>query len=189
MNKLLGIVCALLLTTGAFAANPQVEIKTNFGAVTVELYPEKAPKTVENFLQYVKSGFYKDAIFHRVIPGFMIQGGGFSKAMEQKPTRDPVGIESNNGLKNDAGTIAMARTQNPNSATAQFFINLSNNSFLNYNAPTVRGYGYTVFGKVIKGMDVVGKIAKLPTGAGGPFPQDVPQQQVVIEDVKRVKAK
>ena len=189
MNKLLGIVCALLLTTGAFAANPQVEIKTNFGAVTVELYPEKAPKTVENFLQYVKSGFYKDAIFHRVIPGFMIQGGGFSKAMEQKPTRDPVGIESNNGLKNDAGTIAMARTQNPNSATAQFFINLSNNSFLNYNAPTVRGYGYTVFGKVIKGMDVVENIAKLPTGAGGPFPQDVPQQQVVIEDAKLVEAK
>ena len=189
MNKLLGIVCALLLSAGAFAANPQVEIKTNFGAVTVELYPEKAPKTVENFLQYVKSGFYKDAIFHRVIPGFMIQGGGFSKAMEQKPTRDPVGIESNNGLKNDAGTIAMARTQNPNSATAQFFINLSNNSFLNYNAPTVRGYGYTVFGKVIKGMDVVENIAKLPTGAGGPFPQDVPQQQVVIEDAKLVEAK
>ena len=189
MNKLLGIVCALLLSAGAFAANPQVEIKTNFGAVTVELYPEKAPKTVENFLQYVKSGFYKDAIFHRVIPGFMIQGGGFSKAMEQKPTRDPVGIESNNGLKNDAGTIAMARTQNPNSATAQFFINLSNNSFLNYTAPTVRGYGYTVFGKVIKGMDVVENIAKLPTGAGGPFPQDVPQQQVVIEDAKLVEAK
>ncbi len=189
MNKLLGFVCALLLSTGAFAANPQVEIKTNFGAVTVELFPEKAPKTVENFLQYVKSGFYKDAIFHRIIPGFMIQGGGFSKAMEQKPTRDPVGIESNNGLKNDAGTIAMARTQNPNSATAQFFINLSDNSFLNYSAPTVRGYGYTVFGKVIKGMDVVENIAKLPTGAGGPFPQDVPQQQVVIEGAKLVEAK
>ena len=189
MIKLLGIVCALLLSTGAFAANPQVEIKTNFGAVTVELYPEKAPKTVENFQQYVKSGFYKDAIFHRIIPGFMIQGGGFSKAMEQKPTRDPVGIESNNGLKNDAGTIAMARTQNPNSATAQFFINLRDNSFLNYSAPTVRGYGYTVFGKVIKGMDVVENIAKLPTGAGGPFPQDVPQQQVVIEDAKLVVAK
>ena len=189
MNKLLGVVCALLLSTDAFAANPQVEIKTNFGAVTVELYPEKAPKTVENFLQYVKSGFYKDAIFHRVIPGFMIQGGGFSKAMEQKPTRDPVGIESNNGLKNDTGTIAMARTQNPNSATAQFFINLSDNAFLNFSAPTVRGYGYTVFGKVVKGMDVVEKIAKLPTGAGGPFPQDVPQQQVVIEDAKLVEAK
>jgi peptidyl-prolyl cis-trans isomerase A (cyclophilin A)/peptidyl-prolyl cis-trans isomerase B (cyclophilin B) len=189
MKKLLGAVCALLLSSGVFAANPQVEITTNFGAVTVELYPEKAPKTVENFLEYVKGGFYKDSLFHRVIPGFMIQGGGFSKAMEQKPTRDPVGIESNNGLKNDTGTIAMARTQNPNSATAQFFINLTDNAFLNYSAPTVRGYGYTVFGKVVKGMDVVEKIAKLPTGPGGPFPQDVPQQQAVIEDVKLVEAK
>jgi len=189
MKRLLGAACALLLSTGALAANPQVEIKTSLGAVTVELYPEKAPKTVENFLQYVKSGFYKDSIFHRVIPGFMIQGGGFSKAMEQKLTRDPVSIESNNGLKNETGTIAMARTQNPNSATAQFFINLSDNVFLNYSAPTVRGYGYTVFGKVVKGMDVVEKIAQLPTGAGGPFPQDVPQQQVVIEDIKPVEAK
>jgi peptidyl-prolyl cis-trans isomerase A (cyclophilin A)/peptidyl-prolyl cis-trans isomerase B (cyclophilin B) len=189
MKKLLGVICALLLSTGAFAANPQVDIKTSMGTITVELYPEKAPKTVENFLQYVKDGFYKDSIFHRVIPGFMIQGGGFSKAMEQKPTRDPVGIESNNGLKNDIGTIAMARTQNPNSATAQFFINLTDNAFLNYSAPTVRGYGYAVFGKVVKGMDVVEKIAKLPTGAGGPFPQDVPQQQVVIEDAKLVEAK
>ena len=185
----MGAVCALLLSTGAFAANPQLDIKTNFGTITVELYPEKAPKTVENFLQYIKSGFYKDSIFHRVIPGFMIQGGGFSKAMEQKPARDPVAIESNNGLKNAIGTIAMARTQNPNSATAQFFINLTDNAFLNYTAPNVRGYGYTVFGKVVKGMDVVEKIARVPTGPGGPFPQDVPQQQVVIEDVKRVKAK
>jgi peptidyl-prolyl cis-trans isomerase A (cyclophilin A)/peptidyl-prolyl cis-trans isomerase B (cyclophilin B) len=189
MKKLLGVICALLLSAGAFAANPQVEIRTSLGAITVELYPEKAPKTVENFMQYVKSGFYKDSIFHRVIPGFMIQGGGFSKAMEQKATRDPVGIESNNGLKNDTGTIAMARTQNPNSATAQFFINLTDNVFLNYSAPTVRGYGYTVFGKVVKGMDVVEKIAQLPTGAGGPFPKDVPQQQVVIEDIKLVEAK
>jgi cyclophilin family peptidyl-prolyl cis-trans isomerase len=189
MKNLLGIVCALLLSTGAFAANPQVEIKTSLGAITVELYPEKAPKTVENLLQYVKSGFYKDSIFHRVIPGFMIQGGGFSKAMEQKATRDPVSIESNNGLKNDIGTIAMARTQNPNSATAQFFINLADNAFLNYTAPTVRGYGYTVFGKVVKGMEVVERIAQLPTGAGGPFPHDVPQQQVVIESVKLAEAK
>jgi cyclophilin family peptidyl-prolyl cis-trans isomerase len=189
MKKLLGVVCALMLSSGAFAGNPQVEIKTNLGAITVELYPEKAPKTVDNFLEYVKSGFYKDSIFHRVIPGFMIQGGGFSKAMEQKATRDPVGIESNNRLKNNTGTIAMARTQNPNSATAQFFINVADNAFLNYTAPTVRGYGYTVFGKVVKGMDVVEKIARSPTGAGGPFPHDVPQQQVVIEDVKLVEAK
>ena len=189
MKKLSGIVFALLLSTGAFAANPQVEIKTSLGTITVELDPAKAPKTVENFLRYVKDGFYKDSIFHRVIPGFMIQGGGFSKTMEQKTTRDPVDIESNNGLKNDIGTIAMARTQNPNSATAQFFINAADNAFLNYTAPTVRGYGYTVFGKVVKGMDVVEKIAQLPTGAGGPFPKDVPQQQVVIEDVILVEAK
>jgi peptidyl-prolyl cis-trans isomerase A (cyclophilin A)/peptidyl-prolyl cis-trans isomerase B (cyclophilin B) len=189
MKKLLGIVCALLLSTGACAANPQVEIRTSLGTITVELYPEKSPKTVENFLQYVKSGFYRDTIFHRVIPGFMVQGGGFSKAMEQKAVGDPVAIESNNGLKNDTGTVAMARTRNPNSATSQFFINVADNAFLNYNAPTVRGYGYTVFGKVVKGMEVVDKIARVPTGAGGPFPQDVPQQQVVIEDVKLVEAK
>jgi len=189
MTRLLGVICVLLFGAGAFAANPQVEIKTSLGAITVELYPEKAPKTVENFLQYVKSGFYRDCVFHRVIPGFMVQGGGFSKAMEQKATRDPVGIESNNGLKNDAGAIAMARTQSPNSATAQFFINVADNDFLNYTAPTVRGYGYTVFGKVVKGMDVVDRIAQLPTAAGGPFPQNVPRQQVVIEDVKRVGEK
>jgi len=139
MKKLFCLVCALLFSAGAFAANPEVEIKTSIGSIMVELYPEKAPKTVENFLHYVKSGFYKDSIFHRVIAGFMIQGGGFSKAMEQKPTRDPVGIESSNGLKNDTGTIAMARTQDPNSATSQFFINLADNAFLNYSAPTVRG--------------------------------------------------
>jgi cyclophilin family peptidyl-prolyl cis-trans isomerase len=185
MKKLYGIVCALLLiSTGAGAANPQVEIKTNLGIILVELYPEKAPKTVENFLQYVKRGFYKDSIFHRVIPGFMIQGGGFSKTMEQKPTREPIGIESNNGLRNDTGTIAMARTQNPNSATAQFFINVSDNVFLNYTESTVRGYGYTVFGKVIKGMDVADSIANLPTGAGGPFPRDVPLQPAVIENIR-----
>lgn len=189
MKKLLGVVCALLMSIGAYAANPQVEIKTNFGTATVELYPGAAPKTVENFLEYVKSGYYKDSIFHRVIPGFMIQGGGFSKSMEKKPTRDPVGIESNNGLKNDMGTIAMARTQDPNSATAQFFINLTNNAFLNFSAPTVRGFGYTVFGRVVAGMDVIEKIARVPTGAGGPFQQDVPQKQVVIEDIKLVEAK
>ena len=188
MRKILGVICALLLSTGAFAANPQVEIRTSLGVITVELYPDKSPKTVENFLRYVKAGFYQDSIFHRVIPGFMVQGGGFSKAMEQKATRDPVDIESNNGLKNDLGTVAMARTQNPNSATAQFFINVADNAFLNYTAPTVRGYGYTVFGKVVKGMAVVEKITQLPTGAGGPFPQDVPQQQVIIEEVKLVEA-
>jgi cyclophilin family peptidyl-prolyl cis-trans isomerase len=189
MNRLFGIVCAVLFSTGAYAANPQVEIKTSLGTITVELRPDKAPRTVENFLQYVKSGFYKDTVFHRVIPGFMVQGGGFSKTMEQKTTRDPVGIESNNGLKNTVGSIAMARTQNPNSATAQFFINVSDNVFLNYTEPTVRGYGYTVFGAVVKGMEVVEKIANSPTGPGGSFPKDVPQQRVLIEDVILLEGK
>ncbi len=189
MKKVLGVFCALLLSTAVQAANPQVEIRTSSGVILVELNPDKAPKTVANFLQYVRDGFYKQTIFHRVIPGFMIQGGGFGKTMEQKPTRDPVAIESDNGLKNTTGTIAMARTQNPNSATAQFFINVADNVFLNYTAQTVRGYGYTVFGTVIKGMDVVERIAKTPTGPGGPFPRDVPQDQVVIEEIKLVEVK
>jgi cyclophilin family peptidyl-prolyl cis-trans isomerase len=179
---LLGALCALLMCGSALAANPQVEVKTTLGPIVVELYPDKAPRTVENFLQYVKSGFYKGTIFHRVIPGFMAQGGGFDRSFTQKPTREPVGIESANGLKNETGTVAMARTRDPNSATAQFFINVADNEFLNYTAPTMRGYGYTVFGRVVKGMDVVDKIIRVPTGKGGPFPTDVPQQEVVIED-------
>ena len=189
MKKFLGVVCAVVLSTGAFAANPKVEIKTNLGSLTVELYPEKAPKTVENFLGYVNAGFYKDTIFHRVIPGFMAQGGGFTRTFEQKSTRDPIEIESSNGLKNDTGAIAMARTRNPNSATAQFFINVGDNDFLNYSSPTMQGYGYAVFGKVVKGMDVVSRIVRVPTGKGGPFPTDVPQQEVVIEDIQILEAK
>lgn len=189
MNKLLGVICALMIGTSAHAANPQVEVKTSLGSITIELYPEKAPKTVENFLQYARDGFYKGTLFHRVIPGFMIQGGGFNQAFEQKPTRSPIENEAGNGLKNEVGTIAMARTNNPHSATAQFFINVADNRFLNHTAPTVRGYGYTVFGKVIKGMDVVGKIAATPTGQGGPFPQDAPQQAILIEDISVLEAK
>ncbi len=144
---------------------------------------------MKNFLEYVQSGFYNGTVFHRVIPGFMIQGGGFSQNFTQKPTREPVQNEAANGLKNEAGTIAMARTANPHSATAQFFINVADNAFLNHTAPTARGYGYAVFGKVVKGMDVVNRIARLATGPGGPFPQDVPQQEVVIEVVKLTEAK
>lgn len=189
MKKILGALCALLLSsTAVIAANPQVELKTNLGSITAELYPDKAPQTVKNFLEYVQSGYYKGTIFHRVIPGFMIQGGGFSQDLTQKPTRDPIQNEAANGLKNDIGTIAMARTPNPHSATAQFFINVADNGFLNHTAPTARGYGYAVFGKVVKGMDVVNKIARLATGAGGPFPQDVPQQEVVIQDARLVEA-
>jgi cyclophilin family peptidyl-prolyl cis-trans isomerase len=189
MKKLLGVAFALLMSTAALASNPQVEIKTNLGAIVVELFPDKAPKSVENFLQYAKSGFYKDTIFHRVIPGFMAQGGGFTRTFEQKPTRDPIDIESANGLRNDKGTVAMARTRNPNSATAQFFINVADNEFLNYSAPTMQGYGYAVFGKVVKGMDTVDKMIAIPTGRGGPFPTDVPRTEIVIEDIKLLEAK
>jgi cyclophilin family peptidyl-prolyl cis-trans isomerase len=125
-------------------------------------------------------------VFHRIIPGFMIQGGGFDKAFKQKPTRQPVENEAANGLKNELGTVAMARTSDPQSASAQFFINVADNAFLNYTAPTQRGYGYTVFGKVIRGMEVVNKIAATPTGSGGPFPSDVPKETVIIEEIKLV---
>jgi len=185
---LLGALVWFALACGsAAAANPQVEVKTNLGSIVIELYPDKAPKTVENFLQYVRSGFYKDTIFHRVIPGFMAQGGGFDRNYAQKPTREPIEIESANGLKNDRGTVAMARTRNPNSATAQFFINVVDNNFLNYTAPTLQGYGYAVFGRVVKGLDVVDQMVKIPTGSGGPFPTDVPREQIVIEDARIVE--
>ena len=187
--KLLVVVAALFAGSAVFAANPQVEMKTSMGTITLELYPDKAPKTVENFLQYVKDGHYKSVIFHRVIPNFMIQTGGFSVDFAEKKTRGPIQNEANNGLKNDTGTIAMARTSNPNSASAQFFINLKSNDFLNHTAPTPQGWGYAVFGKVVKGMDVVNKIAAVETGPG-PVPphQDVPRKPVVIEDAKILSA-
>ncbi len=184
MNAKLCLAAALLFAFNACAADPQVELKTSMGSIVIELNQEKAPKTVENFLQYVKDGFYKGTIFHRVIPNFMVQGGGFSADFSQKKPRAPIAIEANNGLRNEVGTIAMARTSDPNSATAQFFINHKNNDFLNHTAPTPQGWGYAVFGKVVKGMDVVNKIAAIPTGARGPFPSDVPSQTVIIEDVR-----
>jgi cyclophilin family peptidyl-prolyl cis-trans isomerase len=157
---------------------PHVVLKTNLGDIELELNPEKAPKTVENFLQYVKSGQYSGTIFHRVIGNFMIQGGGFDKNMREKPTRAPIRNEAQNGLKNDTYTIAMARTGDPHSATAQFFINTHNNNMLNY--PGADGWGYAVFGKVVKGIEVVDKIKQVSTGSRGPY-QDVPVQAVVIE--------
>ena len=156
-----------------------VKLHTSLGTITLELYAAKAPKTVENFLQYVRDGFFDGTIFHRVIDGFMIQGGGFEPGMTQKPTRDMIENEAANGLKNEAYTVAMARTPNPNSATAQFFINIANNSFLNFTAPTPQGYGYAVFGKVVEGMDVVDKIRKVKTGSRSGH-QDVPMEDVVI---------
>ncbi|MEI7969236.1 MAG: peptidylprolyl isomerase [Betaproteobacteria bacterium] len=178
-----------LAASGAALAQTLVEIRTNLGNMTVELYPDKAPGTVENFLQYAKDGFYKGTIFHRVIPGFMIQGGGFTRDYSQKPTRDPVRNEANNGLRNTVGTIAMARTSNPHSATAQFFINVVDNGFLDHTAPNGRGWGYCVFGKVTRGMEVAEAIVSVPTGPGGPFPGDAPQKMVIIEDIQIVSAK
>ena len=162
-----------------------VKLHTNHGTITLELDAEKAPKTVENFLQYVRDGFFDGTIFHRVIDGFMIQGGGFEPGMTQKPTRDAIENEAANGLKNEAYTVAMARTPNPNSATAQFFINIANNSFLNFTSPTPQGYGYAVFGKVVEGMDVVDKIRKVKTGSRSGH-QDVPLEDVVITQAEIV---
>jgi peptidyl-prolyl cis-trans isomerase A (cyclophilin A)/peptidyl-prolyl cis-trans isomerase B (cyclophilin B) len=191
--KHLFILSVAAVPSGALAADPQVDVKTNLGTIRIELYPAKAPKTVENFLQYVKEGHYNGTIFHRVIDGFMVQGGGFDPGYKQKPTRAPVQNEAQAGvkagLKNEPGTLAMARTQDPNSATAQFFINVGDNAFLNWGDPRSDGNGYAVFGKVVSGMDVVTKIAKTPTGSGGPFRSDVPKQPVLIESMTVVGTK
>jgi peptidyl-prolyl cis-trans isomerase B (cyclophilin B) len=161
--------------------NPKVELHIKgHGVVTLELDEQKAPKTVANFLNYVKKGHYDGTIFHRVIDGFMIQGGGFEPGMTQKPTDAPIDNEANNGLKNDRYTVAMARTQAPNSASAQFFINVADNEFLNHKSPTPQGWGYAVFGKVVGGTDVVDKLKGVSTGRKG-FHDDVPMQDVVIE--------
>lgn len=184
--KPLVIVSAAAAAPGALGADPQVDLKTSLGTVRLELFPAKAPKTVANFLQYVKDGHYNGTIFHRVIPGFMIQGGGMTANMSQKPTRPPIPIESKNGLKNEVGTVAMARTSDPNSATAQFFINVAANGFLDY--PRQDGNGYTVFGKVVDGMDVVNKITAVPTGNQG-MHQNVPRTPVVIESATVVGGK
>ena len=159
-----------------------VDMQTSEGNIVIELYEDKAPETVANFLQYVRDGFFDGTIFHRVIPGFMIQGGGFEPDMTQKPTRAPIKNEADNGLKNEVGTLAMARTPDPNSATAQFFINVKDNGFLNYSSPTPQGWGYTVFGKVIEGMDVVHKIEQVKTTNRAGH-QDVPEKAVVIEKI------
>jgi cyclophilin family peptidyl-prolyl cis-trans isomerase len=186
LKHLFLLSAAAVVPTGGLAADPQIDLKTSAGDIRIELYPSKAPKTVENFLRYVRDGHYDGTIFHRVIPGFMVQGGGMTPNMAQKPTRPPIPIESKNGLKNDTGTLAMARTGDPNSATAQFFINVNDNDFLNY--PGQDGHGYTVFGKVVGGVDVVNKIVSMPTGNQG-MHQNVPRTPVLIESASVVGGK
>lgn len=186
MTKIQFTVALSFMVASAFAwASPTATINTSEGKIVVELNKEKAPKTVANFISYAESGFYNKTIFHRVIPNFMIQGGGFTQRMDQKKTKAPIPIESRNGLGNYVGTIAMARTNDPNSATSQFFINLKDNDFLN-QSKAQDGYGYTVFGKVIRGMDVVRKIGRAPTTSRGYY-DDVPVRPIVIESVTITK--
>jgi peptidyl-prolyl cis-trans isomerase B (cyclophilin B) len=188
-NRRSGLILAVYLTVGlifgaglnvrAERSHPLVKLETSMGDITLELYPDKAPVTVANFLEYVKAGFYNGTIFHRVINGFMIQGGGFDVKMNKKPTRAPIKNEADNGLTNEAYTVAMARTNIPDSATAQFFINVADNKFLNHTAKTPQGWGYAVFGKVIKGREVVDKIKAVPTTTRDSY-ENVPQEPVTI---------
>ena len=157
-----------------------IKLHTNFGVIAIELDEDKAPESAKNFLAYAQAGHYDNTVFHRVIPGFMIQGGGFEPGMKQKPCLDPIKNEADNGLKNDAYTVAMARTSDPHSATAQFFINIADNDFLNYKAPNANGWGYCVFGKVVEGREVVDKIKGVKTSTAG-IHQDVPKEDVIIE--------
>jgi cyclophilin family peptidyl-prolyl cis-trans isomerase len=170
----------------ARGANPRVELKTNLGVIQLELYPDKAPITVENFLSYVNSGFYNGTIFHRVIPNFMVQGGGFTPGMNEKSTKSPIKNEAGNRLANSKGTIAMARTSEINSATSEFFINVVNNDYLNHRNNSPAGFGYCVFGRVIKGMDVVGKIAVTQTHSVPPY-ENVPVKDVVVISAQQIK--
>ncbi|HTN67236.1 MAG TPA: peptidylprolyl isomerase [Burkholderiaceae bacterium] len=187
-RKFTALLAALPLASTISLAHaaeaPQVALKTSMGEIVLELYPDKAPKSVDNFLRYVKDGHYNGTIFHRVINGFMIQGGGFDAGMQQKPTREPIPNEAKNGLKNATYTVAMARTSAPHSASAQFFINVANNSALDY--PSQDGWGYAVFGKVVKGTEVVDQIRQVKTGSSGMY-RDVPATPVVIESAALVK--
>jgi peptidyl-prolyl cis-trans isomerase A (cyclophilin A) len=185
MKHLLAALLLFASIGNLHATNPVVEIRTNQGVITIELFEKDAPKSVANFLEYVRTGYYDGTVFHRVIDGFMIQGGGFDTQMRQKPTLTPIENEARNGLRNEQGTIAMARTRDPHSASSQFFINLVNNRPLDY--PSNDGWGYAVFGKVSGGFDVVQKIGRVPTGTVGPF-QNTPTSTVVIESVRLVEA-
>jgi cyclophilin family peptidyl-prolyl cis-trans isomerase len=178
----------LIANSSVFAANPKVRMETSQGTVVIELYPDKAPNTVENFLRYVNEGKYDGTIFHRVIKGFMNQGGGFTSEFKKVETHAPIKNEADNGLKNKRGTLAMARTSEPHSATNQFFVNTVDNAFLDHTAKTPRGWGYCVFGTVVDGMDVMDRIAKLPTGARAPFPKDVPKTDVIIQKASVIES-
>ena len=186
MIRKIGLFLTGILMTATANAQTLVDIETNRGTIRVALADDKAPETVANFLRYLDEGYYDGTIFHRVIPGFMIQGGGFTPEFDKKSTAAPIKNEADNGLKNGRGTIAMARTSDPHSATAQFFINHNDNHNLDHRAPTMHGWGYAVFGEVVEGMDVVDAIATVKTGPGGPFRSDAPQETVVIESVARV---
>lgn len=165
----------------------KVKLETSLGDVVIEIDTEKAPGTTSNFMGYVKDGFYNGTVFHRVIKGFMAQGGGYNTSYDKKDTKKPIKNEAHNGLKNLRGTVAMARTPDPHSATAQFFINYSDNAFLDFKSETTRGWGYAVFAKVVDGMDVVDQMATIPTGAEGPFPSDLPKTQIVIKSATIVE--
>ena len=181
------ITLLLTINTNAFAANPKVRMETTKGTVIIELYPDKAPKTVENFLRYVNEGKYDGTIFHRVIKRFMNQGGGFTADFKKVDTFAPIQNEADNGLKNKRGTLAMARTGDPHSATNQFFINTVDNAFLDHSSKTARGWGYCVFATVVDGMDVMDRIAKVQTGANGPFQQDVPMEEILIQKISVIE--
>ena len=190
LKKLLISIAALALTLNiqlAQAANPKVKLETSKGTMIIELYPDKAPKTVENFLTYVNAGAYDGTIFHRVIKDFMNQGGGFTPDFKKVDTRDPIQNEADNGLKNLKYTVAMARTGEPHSATNQFFINTADNAFLDHSGKSMRGWGYTVFGKIIEGQNIAGAISRVPTGPGGPFSKDVPRTQITITKMTEIK--
>ena len=184
--RLIVTLFSLMLSLNAWSDNPEVVIKTSQGTIVIELFPDKAPKTVENFLNYVRNDFYKGTIFHRVVDRFVIQGGGYTPDLKPKDTLPPITSEATNGLKNDAGMVAMARSAETDSATPQFFINVQRNLFLNHHRPHPDYYGYAVFAKVVQGMDVVEKIAALKTTTAGPFFTDVPVQNVTIDDVRLV---
>ena len=192
LRGFLTLLCCFALQGHAETPNPQMKFVTSAGEFVVELYPDKAPKTTENFLTYVRDGHYNGTLFHRVINNFMIQGGGYDAKYNEKNTRPPIKhegaeVKANGGPRNTVGTIAMARTNNPHSASAQFFINVKDNDFLDYQAPNPQGWGYVAFGKVVNGIEVINRIKLTPTGPGGPFPSDVPQTPVVIQSATLLK--